>query len=68
MSVGQGMGGCDEVVGRARLLGDNPAWDAIYAALPKTGTMRKHHCVLPFSEIGAALDKVKASDAYKGTA
>ena len=47
---------------------DNPAGDAISAALPKTGTMRKHQRALPFADVGAALDKVKASGAYKGTA
>ena len=48
--------------------GDNPAGDAISAALPKTGTVRQHQRALPFAEVGAALDKVKASRAYKGTA
>ena len=47
--------------------GDNPAGDAISAALPKTGTMRQHQRALPFAEVGAALDKVKASRAYRGT-
>ena len=46
----------------------NPAGDAISAALPKTGTVRKHLRALPFAEVGAALDKVRASVAYKGTA
>ena len=47
--------------------GDNPAGDAISAALPKTGTMRRHQRAFPFAEVGVALDKVKASRAYKGT-
>ena len=47
--------------------GDNPAGDAISAALPKTGTMRQQQRALPFVEVGAALDKVKASRAYRGT-
>ena len=47
--------------------GDNPAGDAISAALPKTGTLRQHQRALPFAEVGAALDKVKASRAYRGT-
>ena len=47
--------------------GDNPAGDAISAALPKTGTMRRHQRALPFAEVGAALAKVKGSNAYKGT-
>ena len=46
---------------------DNPAGDAISAALPKAGTVRRHQRALPFAEVGAALDKVKASNAYKGT-
>ena len=46
---------------------DNPAGDAISAALPKTGTMRKHQRALPFAEVGAALDKVKTSGAFKST-
>ena len=36
---------------------DNPAGDAISAALPKTGTVRKHQRALPFAEVGPALDK-----------
>ena len=47
--------------------GDNPAGDAISAALPTTGTMRRHQRALPFAEVGAALAKVKGSNAYKGT-
>ena len=47
--------------------GDNPTGDAISAALPKTGTMRRHQRALPFAEVGVALDKVEASRAYKGT-
>ena len=46
---------------------DNPAGDAISAALPKTGTVRKHQRALPFADVGAALDKVKASGAYRST-
>ena len=48
--------------------GDNLAGDAISAALPKTGTMRRHQRALPFAEVGAALARVKESRAYKGTA
>ena len=47
--------------------GDNPAGDAISAALPKTGAIRQHQRALPFAEVGAALDEVKASKAYWGT-
>ena len=46
---------------------DNPAGDAISAALPKTGTMRKHQRALAFADVGAALDKVKTSGAFKST-
>ena len=46
---------------------DNPAGDAISAALPKTGTVRRHHRALPYTEVGAALDRVKASGARRGT-
>ena len=46
---------------------DNPAGDAISAALPKTGTMRKNQRALPFADVGAALDRVKASGAFKST-
>ena len=46
---------------------DNPAGDAISAALPKTGSLRKHQRALPLANVGAALDKAKASGAYKST-
>ena len=46
---------------------DNPAGDAISAALPKTGTVRNHQRALPFAEVGAALDKAKASGAFTST-
>ena len=46
---------------------DNPAGDAISAALPKTGTVRKHQRALPFADVGAALDKAKASGAFEST-
>ena len=46
---------------------DNPAGDAISAALPKTGTVRKHQRALAFAEVGAALDKVRASGAFAST-
>ena len=47
--------------------GDNPAGDAISAALPKNGAVRQHQRALPFAEVGEALDKVKASNAYPTT-
>ena len=45
--------------------GDNPAGDAIAAALPKGGSVRQHQRALPFREVGAALARVKTSDAYR---
>ncbi len=45
---------------------DNPAGDAVSAALPKAGTVRQHQRALPFTEVGAALDRVKASRAHRG--
>ena len=50
---------------------DNPAGDAISAALPKAAvrpTVRKQHMrTLPNAEVGAALQRVKGSGAYRGT-
>ena len=46
---------------------DNPAGDAIAAALPKNGAVRQHQRALPFAEVGAALDKVRTSNAYRAT-
>ena len=46
---------------------DNPAGDATSAALPKTGTVRKHQRALTFADFGATLDKVKVSGAYRST-
>ncbi len=45
--------------------GDNPAGDAIAAALPKNGSVRQHQRALPFREVGAALTRVRTSDAYR---
>ena len=42
---------------------DNPAGDAIAAALPKNGSARGHQRALLFGEVGAALDMVKMSGA-----
>ncbi len=42
--------------------GDNPAGDAIAAALPKGGSVRQHQRALPFREVGAALARVRTSD------
>ena len=45
---------------------DNPAGDAISAALPKTGARIEHRKALPHVEVGAALERVRASGAYQG--
>ena len=47
---------------------DNPAGDAISAALPKNGSVRRHQRALPFPGVGAALEKVKTSGAQTLTA
>jgi len=44
---------------------DNPAGDAIAAALPKGGSVRQHQRALPFRHVGGALAKVRTSDAYR---
>ena len=45
---------------------DNPAGDAISAALPKTGVRIEHRKALPYAEVGAALRGVRDSGAYRG--
>ena len=45
---------------------DNPAGDAISAALPKNGVRIEHRKALPHAEVGAALGKVRTSGAYQG--
>ena len=45
---------------------DNPAGDAISAALPKTGARIEHRKALPHAEVGAALERIRASGAYQG--
>lgn len=40
---------------------DDPAGEAINAALPRNGRRVRHYRALPFGDVGAALDKVKAS-------
>ncbi len=47
---------------------DNPAGDAISAALPKNGSVRRHQRALPFPDVGAALEKVRTSGAQTLTA
>lgn len=41
----------------------NPAGEAMDAAMPKAPTVQKHHRALPFAEVPAALDTIKASGA-----
>ena len=45
---------------------DNPAGDAIGAALPKNGGKRRHFRALPHAEVAGALDKVRNSRAWTG--
>ena len=46
---------------------DNPAGDAISAALPNTAVRQQHMRALPHAEVGAALARMKGSGAYLGT-
>ena len=46
---------------------DNPAGEAISAALPKSNGPAKHFRALPYSEVGAAIEKIRQSGAYIGT-
>ena len=45
---------------------DNPAGDAIAAALPRNGNATRHHQALPHGEVAAALDKVRNSGSHAG--
>ena len=45
---------------------DNPAGEAIAAALPKTGHVQRHQRALPHAGVRAALDRVRRCDAYRG--
>ena len=45
---------------------DNPAGDALGAALPKNGAVQKHQRALPHAEVGAALRRIRRADAYVG--
>ena len=45
---------------------DNPAGEALAAALPNNAVRRQHHKALPHAEVGAAVRKVRGSDAYRG--
>ncbi len=46
---------------------DNPAGEAIGAALPKNGVPRRRHRALPYAEVAAAVATVRRSGAYPGT-
>ena len=46
---------------------DNPAGDALSAALPNNAGPRRHQRALPHAEVGAALARVRASGAHAGT-
>ena len=46
---------------------DNPAGDAIAAALPKHNDRRRHQRALPHDKVGAAVCAVRASDAHATT-
>ena len=46
---------------------DNPAGDAVGAALPKNGVATRHFPALPHGEVTDALAKVRASGAYRAT-
>ena len=46
---------------------DNPAGEAIGAALPHNGVRRRHHPALPYAEVAGAIATVRASGAYPAT-
>ena len=46
---------------------DNPAGEAISAALPKNTVPQQHLRALPHAEVGTALVRVRGSRAYRGT-
>ena len=46
---------------------DNPAGDAITAALPKTGHTVTHQRALPFADVGAAIATIRDSGAWPAT-
>ena len=45
---------------------DNPAGEVISAALPKNGVRIEHRKALPHAEVAAAVERVRASGAYRG--
>ena len=46
---------------------DNPAGDAIGAALPKNGVRLQHLPALPYAEVAGAIERVRGSGAHRGT-
>ena len=46
---------------------DNPAGEAIGAALPKTNGVRQHLRALPHTEVAAAIATIRGTDAYRAT-
>lgn len=46
---------------------DNPAGDAIAAALPKNGGRTRHHRALPHGDVPEALVRIREVDEYLGT-
>ena len=46
---------------------DNPAGDAIGAALPKTEQVQAHHRALPHAQVAAAVERVRESGAWVST-
>ena len=46
---------------------DNPAGEAIGAALPKQNGLKTHHRALPHPEVANAIATIQASDAYPAT-
>ena len=47
---------------------DNPAGEAIGAALPKNHIQPRHHPALPYAEVAGAIENVRGSGAYPATA
>ena len=45
---------------------DNPAGEAIAAALPKTAAVQRRQRALPHAEVRAALDRIRNCDTYRG--
>ena len=46
---------------------DNPAGDALTAALPKSGARVEHRRALPFADVGAAIISIRDSNAWAAT-